>query len=92
LFWFVLLIILIIIFIVFVVIAVVRAHKRKIEAGKEELIGKTAIVEAALTPKGTVFIEGERWTAVIDKGSAGPEEEVIITRIDGLKVFVTKKQ
>ncbi len=87
----ILLIILIIIFLVFVVIWVVRAHQRKVEAGAEELIGRTAVVEVALAPKGTVLIEGERWTAVIDKGSAKPEEEVVITKVDGLKLLVTKK-
>lgn len=91
-FWLVLLIILVILFIVFVVIAVVRAHQRKVEAGQEELIGKTAVVEVALAPKGTVLVEGERWTAVIDKGRAEPEEEIVITRVDGLKLYVTKKQ
>jgi len=87
----ILLIILIIVFLVFVVIWVVRAHQRKVEAGAEELIGRTAVVEATLAPKGTVLVEGERWTAVIDKGSAEPEDEVIITKVDGLKLLVTKK-
>jgi len=87
-----LLIILIVIFLVFVVIWVVRAHQRKLEAGVEELIGRTAVVEVALSPKGVVLIEGERWTAVIDKGHAEPEEEVLITRVEGLKLIVTKKQ
>ena len=91
-FWLVLLIILVILFIVFVIIAVVRAHQRKVEAGQEELIDKTAVVEVALAPRGTVLVEGERWTAVIDKGRAEPEEEVIISKVDGLKLYVTKKQ
>ena len=91
-FFLALLIILVIIFLVFVVIWVVRAHQRKVEAGREELIGKTAVVEVALAPKGIVLVEGERWTAVLDKGRAEPEEEVIITRVDGLKLMVAKKQ
>jgi membrane-bound serine protease (ClpP class) len=91
LFWLVLLIILLVILLVFVVIWVVRAHQRKVEAGKEELIGRTAVVETALAPKGIVLVEGERWTAVIDKGRAEPEEEVSITRVEGLKLLVTKK-
>ncbi len=91
-FWITLLIILVVIFLVFVVIWVVRAHQRKVAAGKEDLIGRTAVVEVALAPKGVVLVEGERWTAVIDKGRAGPEEEVTITRVDGLKLMVTKKQ
>ena len=91
-FWITLLIILIVIFLVFVVIWVVRAHQRKVAAGAEELVGRTAVVELALHPKGVVLIEGEHWTAVIDKGRAEPEEEVLITRVEGLKLIVTKKQ
>jgi len=48
-------------------------------------------VETVLAPKGIVFVEGERWTAVIDKGRAEPEEEVIITAVQGLKLTVTRK-
>jgi membrane-bound ClpP family serine protease len=91
LFWLTLLIILVVIFLVFVVIWVVRAHQRKVAAGSEELVGRTAVVEVALAPKGVVLIEGERWTAIIDKGRAELEEEVIITRVEGLKLFVTRK-
>ena len=90
-FWITLLIILIVIFLVFVVIWVVRAHQRKVAAGAEELVGRTAVVEVALAPKGVVLIEGEHWTAVIDKGRAEPEEEVLITRVEGLKLMVTRK-
>jgi len=90
--WLALIIVIVVVFLVFVVIWVVRAHQKKIAAGKEELIGKTAVVEIALNPKGVVFIEDERCTAVIDKGRVEPEEEVIITRVDGLKLMVTKKE
>jgi len=90
--WIIALIVIIVaVILYFVVLWVVRAHQRKIAAGKEELIGRTAIVVTELNPKGTVFIEGEHWNAVIDKGHAEPEEEVIITGIDGLKLTVTKK-
>ena len=87
-----LIIIIVIAVLVFVVFRIVRAHQKKVAAGREELIGRTAIVEIALAPKGVVFIEGERWTAVVDKGRAEPEEEVIITGVDGLKLTVTRKQ
>ena len=91
-FWLVLLIIAGVIFLVFVVIWVVRAHQNKVAAGKEDLVGRVAVVETALDPRGIVLIEGERWTAIIDKGHAEPEEEVIITKVNGLKLMVTKKQ
>ncbi len=90
--WTIILAIIIVIFIVFVVIWVIRAHRNKVMAGREELVGRTAVVEIALEPKGVVLIEGERWTAIIDKGRAEPEEEVIITKVDGLKLMVTKNK
>ena len=84
--------IVIVVFLVFAVIWSVRAHRRKVSAGKEELVGRTAVVEIALEPKGVVLVEGERWTAIADKDRVEPEEEVIITKVDGLKLRVTKKE
>ena len=88
----VVIVIVIVVLLVFVVIWSVRAHQRKVAAGKEELVGRTAVVEIALEPKGVVFVEGERWTAIADKGRVEPEEEVIITKVEGLKLRVTKKE
>ena len=79
-------------FIAITVIWGIRAHRRKISAGREELVGKTAEVRIALEPKGVVFIEGERWTAVSETGRVEPGEEVIINRVDSLKLYVTKKE
>jgi membrane-bound ClpP family serine protease len=87
----VVIIVVIVIVLVFVIYWSIRAHQRKVAAGKEELIGKTAVVETALEPKGIVLVEGERWTAIADGGHADPEEEVIITKVEGLKLYVTKK-
>ena len=70
----------------------IRAHRRQISAGTEELVGKTAEVKIALEPKGVVFVEGERWTAISETGRVEPGEEVIITKVDSLKLWVTKKQ
>ncbi len=70
----------------------IRAHRGQIGAGREELIGKTAEVKIALEPKGAVFIQGEQWTAVSEAGRMEPGEEVIISKVDGLKLYVTKKQ
>ncbi len=79
-------------FFVFVINRVIRAHRHQPSSGREELVGKTAVVKIALKPKGVVFIEGERWTAESEKGRVEPEEEVIITKVDGLKLWVTKKE
>jgi len=70
----------------------IRAHHHQISAGREELVGKIAEVKIALEPKGIVFIQGERWTAISEKERIEPGEEVIITKVDGLKLYVTKKQ
>ena len=69
----------------------IRAHRHQASAGREDLIGKRAEVKIALEPKGVVFIQGERWTAISEKGRVEPGEEVIITKVDGLKLYVTKK-
>ncbi|MFC1941429.1 NfeD family protein [Chloroflexota bacterium] len=91
--WFIALaVICIIAFIAISVIWGIRAHRRQISAGREELVGKTAEVKVALKPKGTVFIEGEQWTAISETGRVSPGEEVIISKVDGLKLYVTKKQ
>ncbi len=85
---------LIIVIIAFAVVAVywsIRAHRRQVSAGREELIGKTAEVKVTLAPKGVVFIQDERWTAISEKGRVESGEEVIITRVDGLKLYVTPK-
>ncbi len=85
-------VIFIVVFLAVTIICGIRAHRRQISAGREELVGKTAEVKIALEPKGVVFVEGERWTAISEKGRVEPGEEVIITKVDGLKMWVTKKQ
>ena len=86
-----LIIILIVIFIVVAVLLSLRTYRQKVAAGRENLVGRTATVEVALKPTGMVLVEGERWTATLDTGRAGPGEEVIITKVAGLKLYVTRK-
>ena len=90
-----LVVILVVLFVAFVAFAIeraIRAHHRQTSAGREDLIGKTAEVKTALEPKGTVFIQGEQWAATSEAGRVEPGEEVIVTKVDGLKLWVTKKQ
>jgi len=79
-------------FLAFAIIYGIRAHRQQVAAGKEELIGKTAETSSAINPKGTVFIQGEHWAAISDKGRIEPGEEVIITKVESLKLWVTKKE
>ena len=84
-------IIIIVVFSVISIIWSIKAHRLQVAAGREDFIGKTAVVDTALNPKGVVFIQGERWTAISEGGNIEPEDEVIITKVEGLKVWVTKK-
>ena len=82
-------------FVAFLAVAViwgVLAHRHQVSAGREELVGRTAEVVIALEPKGVVFVEGERWTAISETGRVEPEEEVIITKVNGLKLYVIRKE
>ncbi len=91
--WVVILVIICIIaFIVLVINRGIAAHRLQVGAGREELIGKTAEAITALEPKGTVFIEGERWSAISEAGRVEPGEEVLITKVEGLKLYIDKKQ
>jgi membrane-bound serine protease (ClpP class) len=79
-------------FIAISVIWGIRAHRQQILAGREDLVGKIAEAKTVMKPKGTVFVEGEHWTAISEKGRVEPGEEVIITKVDGLKLWITKKE
>ena len=84
--------IVIIAFLVFVVGAVVRGQRRKVKTGAEGLIGRIAVAKTSLAPKGTVLIDGEHWTAIVDSGKVEPGEEVMVTKVEGLKLVVTRKK
>jgi len=75
-----------------VIWAIVRGQLRKVTTGAEALIGKVAVAQTGLNPKGTVLVEGEHWTAKVDSGKVEPGEEVIVTEIEGLKLAVIKKK
>ncbi len=76
----------------FVITRVIRAHRRQASTGWEELIGKPAKVQIALAPEGMVLFRGERWKAISEEGTVEPGEEVIINRVENLKLYVNKKE
>jgi len=78
-------------FIIFIIYAIIEGQRRKLSAGVEEMIGKEAVVRTTLKPKGTVLAEGELWTAIAEGSTIEAGEEVIITRAEGLKLWVTRK-
>lgn len=75
---------------VFVVTRVIRAHRKRATTGKEEIIGRRAVVRETINPEGTVFFKGELWSAVSDSGPIEAGEEVTVTAIDGLILQVIK--
>jgi len=79
-------------FFAFAISRIIRTHRRQASTGREELIGKTAVVKVALEPEGTVFFKGERWRAISEEGQVEPGETVIITKVDGLKLYVVKQE
>ena len=55
------------------------------------MVGTVAVARTSLDPTGTVFVHGELWQATVDEGKVETGEEVIITKVDGLKLKVTRK-
>ncbi|MDD2252499.1 MAG: nodulation protein NfeD [Dehalococcoidales bacterium] len=89
--WLIVIILLIITaLLVFIIQRVVAAHRAQASTGSEDLKGKTVKVRTALSPSGTVFLEGEIWKAVLDEGNAEPGETVTINRSEGLTLHVSK--
>lgn len=76
---------------VFVVYAIVQGQRRKLSVGVEEMLGKEAAVRTTLKPRGTVLAEGELWTAISQDSTIEAGEEVLITRVEGLKLWVKRK-
>jgi len=79
------------VFVAFLIWATVRGQRRKVETGKESMVGQQATVKTALKPRGMVLVDGELWSAEIESGTAHPGEEVVISKVDNLKLYVIKK-
>jgi membrane-bound serine protease (ClpP class) len=76
---------------IFLIAAIVSAHRRRIGTGREGLVGQTATARTSLDPKGMVFVEGELWNATVEEGKVELGEEVMVARVEGLKLVVRKK-
>jgi len=85
-------VVVILLFFAFLVRAIVLSRRAQQQTGREAMVGKVAVARTPLDPSGTIFVHGERWEAILDQGRAEPGEEVVITKIEGLKMRVTKKK
>lgn len=70
---------------------VMRLRKLTVATGTQALVGKVAVARTPLTPEGLVFIQGERWKAEIEEGSAREGERVRIIGAQGLRLRVRKE-
>jgi membrane-bound serine protease (ClpP class) len=75
----------------FVIGAIIRSYRRQVTTGREGLVGQVAVARTALDPQGTVFMKGERWTATTESDRIEAGEEVMVTKVDRLKLRVIKK-
>jgi len=55
------------------------------------MIGQTAIAKTPLDPAGTVLAQGELWTAASEGSKVAAGEEVVITKVEELKLWVARK-
>ncbi|MBN2075927.1 MAG: nodulation protein NfeD [Dehalococcoidales bacterium] len=79
-------------FFLFVIQRVIKIHSRQASTGWEELIGKTATVMMTLSPEGQVLFRGEHWKAVSEEGTLKEGEQVIINKVENLKLYVSRKE
>ena len=79
-------------FAIFVIGAIIRSQRRSKATGTEGMVNKVAIARTPLNPTGTVAVEGELWAAIAEDDQIKARDEVIITRVEELKLWVVKRQ
>jgi membrane-bound serine protease (ClpP class) len=77
-----------------IMMVAVRAQRAPIVTGEESMNGRVGIARTDLTPKGSVQVGGELWTAQLEQEDArlyaGTRVEVV--RVDGLRLIVRKAE
>ena len=63
------------------------SKRRRATVGVETLVGRTAFVVRALTPRGQVKVDGEVWEARAEYDLL-PGDEVVVRAVDGLVLEV----
>jgi membrane-bound serine protease (ClpP class) len=75
----------------FIMTKALQAQRPQPETGIEGLMGAMAEVRSDLDPRGTVFVQGERWHAVAQDGPIVAGEWVEIVDMEGLLLHVRRK-
>jgi membrane protein implicated in regulation of membrane protease activity len=63
------------------------SKRRRAAVGLETLVGRTAVVVRALSPRGQVKLDGEVWEARAEYDLL-PGDEVVVRSVDGLVLVV----
>jgi membrane-bound serine protease (ClpP class) len=79
-------------FFAFAVGAGLRAQRQKVQTGREALLGAIGVARSELRPEGTVFVQGELWSAESVDGVIPAGGRVRVTRVDGLRLQVKKEE
>jgi membrane-bound serine protease (ClpP class) len=77
--------------VILIIYRVISVHRKQAYTGREELLGKTALVKTPLDPEGIVLFKGERWSAASEQGRIEPGETVTIDKVESLKLHVAKR-
>jgi membrane-bound serine protease (ClpP class) len=65
-----------------------RTLRRQAMVGLPSMVGSRGKAAGRLAPDGIVKIKGELWSAVAEEGTIEPDESIIVTGEDGLKLKV----
>ncbi len=70
----------------------VRAQRTPIRTGEESMIGRTGLTRTELSPKGSVQVGGELWTAELENDSSKlpAATRIVVVKVDGLRLIVRK--
>jgi len=74
----------------FLVFLVIRAHSKKVQTGKEGLLGEIGVAQTDLNPEGKVFVHGELWNAEATGDIPRGSRVKVIQVLAGLKIRVQK--
>jgi len=74
----------------FIVSKALLIQRKTSATGMNALIGMQATVKSVIDPKGTVFVNGEYWSAYSLEGRISPGERVEVVEVRGLALAVRR--
>ena len=77
-------------FISLIIWKAISVHRKKVVVGAEGMIGRTAVAFTALSPNGTVIMDGSFWNAESVDGDIKAGEKVEVVAVEGLRLKVRK--